>query len=296
MNIEEKLRGALDAPAPPPTTTLDHVLKRGRRRVFAQRAGAMLGVVVAVAGIGIGATTLNHAAPDRMPADQPNEAPATVEHAVGWPRVSTPPQVPHGTWTPTVSAPAGWPTPTLPLCDTKAPSIARPVELGGELPSQEFVSTWLDQARKLLPGSTLGDAKVEPSQTQYRFDVSDSRGTGSIRIFAARFVGTPLANADDTLWEAGDCEPARRLLHPNGSVAQLHSVRPYGPYQTLTQTLDVFRKDGLLVQLEMHNFGSPSYNVSDPGNLTNVQRAGRPTLPLSDEQFEKLGLALAEAG
>ncbi|MDT7787900.1 MAG: hypothetical protein QOF58_6319, partial [Pseudonocardiales bacterium] len=59
MNIEEKLRGALDTPAPPPTTTLDHVLKRGRRRVFAQRAGAMLGVVAVVAGVGFGAATLN---------------------------------------------------------------------------------------------------------------------------------------------------------------------------------------------------------------------------------------------
>lgn len=299
MNLEEKLRGALDVSAPPPTTTLDHVLKRGRRRVFAQRAGAVLGVFAVVAGIGIGATTLNHAAP-RTPADQPSNVPSSVVRESGWPRVSTPAQTPYATWSPATSAPppAGRPVVNTPLCDIKAPSIPRPVGLGAQPLEPELVARWRSLAEKLLPEVTVSKVVRFPSNTYYEFDVSDSGGTGSIRIYAGKFAGTPLANADDALWETGDCEPARRVVQPNGSVVQLHSVRPYEPFQTLTQALAVYRHDGLIVQLELRNFGSPDYTADNPANPKATRRtgAGRPTLPLTGEQFARLGPAIAEAG
>lgn len=298
MNIEDELRGALDVSAPPPTTTLDHVLKRGRRRVFAQRAGAVLGVFAVVAGIGIGATTLNHAAPDSTPADQPNYGPATVEHATGWPRVNTPPQIPYGTWTPATSAPppAGWPVLDLPLCETKASQRSQKLDIGAvKFNRVPAVDGWLDQARKVLPEVTIGAATPQAiTHTSYEADVSDSRGTGSIRITVGRFTGTPKAAADDALWETGDCQPARRLEF-GGSIMQLHSVRPSEPFQTLVQVLRVYREDNSVIQLELRNFGSQDYGIDpNPPNAPGRIGAGRPTLPLSEEQFSRLGPVFAE--
>jgi hypothetical protein len=298
MNIEEKLRGALDVSAPPPTTTLDHVLKRGRRRVFAQRAGAVVGVFAVVAGIGIGATTLNQAAPDSTPADQPSYGPATVEHATGWPRVSTAPQIPYGTWSPATSAPppSGWRVVDIPLCEIRPSQRPPNLDLGAVQFDPEPVAAWLDQARKVVPEVTIRAATPNPGHTSYEADVSDSRGTGSIRITVGRFAGTPQLAADNSLWETGDCQPAQRLEF-DGSVMQLHSTRPFEPFQTLVQALRVYRKDGLLIQLELRNFGSLD-RALDPGRPDTTRRTGpgRPTLPLSEEQFSRLGPIFAELG
>ncbi|SFR16811.1 hypothetical protein SAMN04488564_104447 [Lentzea waywayandensis] len=288
MNIEDELRGALDVSAPPPTTTLDHVLKRGRRRVFAQRAGAVLGVFAVVAGIGIGATTLNQAAPPE-PADQPNHGPATVEHSVGWPRVNTPARTPYGTWTPTASA--GGAAINIPLCTVKAPSVPRERGLGAQPLAPELVAKWRDQVQKLVPEMTIGTVTGFPSNVFFEFDVSDSSGTGSVMVWAARFAGTPQASADDGLWETGDCEPARRLVQPDGSVVQLHAVRPVEPLQAIRQALAVYRKDGLLIQIEQRNHRSGDVAAHNPAN-PDVTR--RPTLPLTDEQFSRLGPIIAE--
>lgn len=295
MNIEDELRGALNVSAPPPTTTLDHVLKRGRRRVFAQRAGAVLGVFAVVAGIGIGATTLNHAAPDPTPADPPNYGPATVEHATGWPRVDVPPQIPYGTWAP---PPSGGPVVNIPLCSVKRPSAPRSPGFGAQPLAPELVAKWREKAEKLVPEMTVGNVTGFPSNVLYEFDLSDSRGAGSIRIWAARFTGAPQAAADDGLWETGDCEPPRRLVQPDGSVVQLHSVRPFEPFQSMTQTLAVYRTDGLLVQLDLRSFSSKDFTADDPANPSARKRtgAGRPTLPLTEEQFIKLGPVIAEMG
>jgi hypothetical protein len=295
MNLEDELRGALNVAAPPPTTTLDVVLQRGRRRVFAQRAGAVLGVVAVVAGIGFGAATLNQAAP-REPADRLDPGPATVVHELGWPRVSTPPQKPYDTWRPASSAPppAGRAVAEVPMCDMKPSTRQRVVQLGQQSVSPAFVSAFLVRVREELPGMTIGDPESNASGTNYEFDVSDAGGTGSIRLSAGKFTGTPLEHADDALWETGDCEPARRLHSGDGSIMQLHSVRPYEPFQSLIQVLAVYRKDGLHVQLELRNFGSPDVrsNPNQPGVSQRIG-AGRPTLPLSEEQFARLGPAVA---
>ncbi|MFD5824055.1 hypothetical protein [Lentzea sp. NPDC060358] len=298
MNIEDELRGALDVSAPPPTTTLDVVLKRGRRRVLAQRAGAVLGVFAVVAGIGVGATTLNHAAPP-TPADAPDYGPATVEHALGWPRVDTPPRVPYRTWSPAASAapPAGRPVVDIPLCDITPSLRPENLDLGAVVFEPEPVAAWLDQARKALPEVTIGAATPNRYHTAYEADVSDSRGTGSIRITAGRFAGDPRVAADAALWETGDCRPAQRL-ELAGSVVQLHGVRPFEPFQSLVQALRVYRSDNTLLQVELRNFGSPDYVADDPKNPGAPRRTGqgRPTLPLSDEQFSRLGPVFAEVG
>ncbi|MDQ3790605.1 MAG: hypothetical protein M3422_25635, partial [Actinomycetota bacterium] len=57
----QALRTLTDDPAPPVTTTVDQVLRRGKRRVFVQRAVAIAGVVAVVAAIGAATVLLRSA-------------------------------------------------------------------------------------------------------------------------------------------------------------------------------------------------------------------------------------------
>lgn len=294
MNIEDELRGALHVAAPPPTTTLEAVVKRGRRRVFAQRAGAALGVVAVVAGIGFSAATLNHAAPPPQQADEPNHGPATVEHGLGWPRVVTPAQQPYSTWTPASSAPPapGRAVVDVPMCNMRM--ATQEVVLSTEPFTADFTARLLERVPRELPDKKIGNAPGNSVLQAVEFDITDAGGTGSLRVTGGRFTGTPQAYADDALWETGDCEPPKRLVLSNGTIVQLHAVRPFEPFQSLVQRLSVFRNDGLLVQLELRNFGSPDL-APDPKQQGQWRRtgAGRSTLPLSEEEFSRLGLVVA---
>lgn len=287
MNIEEKLRGAFDAPAPPPTATLEAVLKRGRRRVFAHRAGAVLGVVAVVAGIGIGATTLNVATPP-TPADAPNDLPTAAQD---WPRVDTPARTPQHTWAPgsTAPPPAGRQVLRIPVCPLTWPK--QEVHPGAD----QLPAGFADELARLLPRE-LPDKTITtwPTGRGLQFDVTDGGGTGSVEFAAARFTGSPLDFANDSLWETGDCAPARRLVLPDGSVVQLHETRGLEPFQSLVQRMSVFRADGLLVRVELCNYGSPDV-TPDPHTPGTVMRtgAGRADLPLTEEQFMRLGPAIA---
>ncbi|MEV6241727.1 hypothetical protein [Lentzea sp. NPDC051838] len=307
MNIEEKLRGALDAPAPPPTTTLDVVLKRGRRRVFAQRAGAVLGVFAVVAGIGLGSTVLNHAAPDPSPADELPDGPATVVHELDWPRVNVPSQQPLGTWTPgsTAPPPPGRPVLSFPQCEMKQRFDRETTYFGGEEIPAKTVARYVDTARRLFPDITVGEPRLRKEGQQIRgvdIDLTDAQGTGSISITAGRLAGPPQTEADRDVWLTGDCQPPRRKVLGSGTTLQLYGVQPSEPFQSLTQLLTEYRamEFGYTVQVELRNWGTPDLrrdpNQPDPNQPGSWERVGqgRATLPLTEEQFARLGLAVAE--
>ncbi|MDX8049512.1 hypothetical protein SK571_08995 [Lentzea sp. BCCO 10_0798] len=299
MDIEEKLRGALNVPAPPPTTTLDTVLRRGRRRVFAQRVGAALGVVAVVAGIGFGAATLNQAAPQPRQADRPDAGPATVEHALTWPRVNTPPQTPYGTYSPASTAPPppGRAIISMPRCNIGQRKWAMKVPVGGVKPTDEFVQKWIGTVRAQLPEMRVSDLSPRLDKApalDYSVDLTDAGGTGSVRLSLGRFAGTPLEYADDNLWTSGDCAPPYRTTLPDGTIVQLHSVRAAEPFQTLLQVMEVFRPDGLMLQLDLANYGSADLRPAAQEGYWERTGAGRATMPLTDEQFSRLGPAIAE--
>ncbi|NKE55741.1 hypothetical protein FXN61_02455 [Lentzea sp. PSKA42] len=295
MNIEEKLRGALDVAAPPPTTTLDVVMKRGRRRVFAQRAGAVLGVVAVVAGIGIGATTLNMAGPPPTPANEPDAGPATVVHSVGWPRVNTPPQIPYGTWTPAATAPPpdGRPIVSMPRCNIQARKLALATPIGNERLPDDFVAKWIDTVRRQVPEVQVSALSPGVGRAEYAVDLADGGGTGSVRLTAGRFAGSATVYADDSLWTFGNCAPPYRTVLPDGTVIQLHDVRAAEPFQTLLQVMEVYRPDGLLLQLELANYGSKDLRPAAQQGYWERIGPGRLTPPLSEEQFARLGPAIA---
>jgi hypothetical protein len=77
-------------------------------------------------------------------------------------------------------------------------------------------------------------------------------------------------------------------------VLQYYSVVPSEPFQSLTQSLRIYRPNGLVDEIAVHNFGSPDVRRNDDGSRDRFGK-GRPTLPLTVEQLKTIGLAVAHA-
>lgn len=264
MNIEDELRGALDVPAPPPSTTLEDVLKRGRRRVLTQRVGAMLGVVAVVAGIGFGAMTINLHKPPAPADDDVDYGPAMVLHDVAWPRVQVARRTPADPARPESGcAPAGEPN------------------VGQEPQRAEKLSVWFTRLQGVAPEMQV-TASGQDNVFGYEVQVGDNLGAGKVRLERGFFTGSPLDAANAAVWATGSCEPPQRTTDANGAVYQLYDPRAVPEVDAISQTLYVFRADGKVFRVQQLNLG------------LNSTRSTRPSLPLTQEQFAKLGPIIAE--
>ncbi|MFI6100671.1 hypothetical protein ACIA8G_34410 [Lentzea sp. NPDC051213] len=284
MNIEDELRGALDVAAPPATTSLEAVLRRGRRRVFAQRAGAVAGVVAVVAGVGLGAGTLTSGPPPASPATAVQLPRVAVERDLDWTRVDVPPQQPKGQ-----------------DCERGGRTVQPSTGIGaGDVPP-EFVARFLQDMRELMPGFKIEPTAVKDGNYKWeqQFDLTDGEGTGSAQLIAGRFTsGSPQTYADDGLWITGDCAPPRRKVLADGTILQLHSVhrfRPDKPVEVYSQAVYAYRHDGLILKIEIRTVGSRHMRpVPGSAGFWEPFVSGRPSLPLTEEQFARFGLAVAE--
>jgi hypothetical protein len=256
MNVEDELRGALDVSAPPATTTLDDVLRRGRRRLFARRAGAAFGAMAVVAVIGIGGAVWNQAGPS-VPLGNPGE----------WPRASE-----------TVREPLHPNDPDRD-CGMQLPAVPLVRNFGAESFSADQLRSWRKKAQAVISPVDVESEVVEDVLNMYDFDVVDERGTGSVRLSAGRFSGTPSEAADEAVWAYGSCQAPRRAEARDGTVYQLYDMRRQSP--TKAQTLHVYRPDGRVFRIEQFNQGRAQAML------------GRETLPLTVEQLVKLGPAVA---
>lgn len=297
MTIEDELRGALDVAAPPARTTLDEVMKRGRRRVFAQRVGAVLGVVTVVAGVGFSAASLNSA--DPTPATPPTSRtePAPSEQPLDWPRVNLPPQASPKVHTPDATAPPppGRAILRLPVCERKQSKVPMVQDTGTVIFEPELLIKLQEALLRHRGNAKVGGLKSEfDDPIHYLADVSDERGTGSVIVFAGRYTGTPLAAADAGVWETGDCNPPYRRVLANGTIVQLHEVHIYGPFQLIAQRMVVYRPDGLMLKFELRNFGTPDLRRSASRAEWEFVGTSRETLPMTQQQFAALGLTVAE--
>lgn len=265
MKIEDELRGALDISAPPPTTTLDDVLRRGKRRVYAKRSGAAFSALAVVALIGL----------------------ATVIRPVAEPM--TPPLSPPWAMTP-LNTPAQIPF------DGSCAEIQRKKPLTvafGEVPfgADNFANLQRNMKTE-LPAVQIGDAQTRNNEAV--FNVRDEHGEGSIRLWVGKFAGTPAEAADDGLWEYGDCSPGLRGVLPDGTVLQLQPQRPRDAEAAFAQTLFVYRADGSVYRIEQANSALKLLGGGTRSERWELEQTDQVTLPLTDEQMEKLGLAVAE--
>jgi hypothetical protein len=305
-DLERELRAMADMTAPPSTTVLDDVLRRGRRRVYLLRAGAAAGVVAVVAGAGFTALGLR-ANPTSLPPAVDGPAvtiTTTVNQAVPWPAADLPAQTPYGTWQPAMSAPPepGRAVLALPLCQSHwSEQVA---ELGATPMSSTVADAFGKVVGLVVTPAEAGEQKTvilqptEPgSGVAYSrwIDVTDAGGTGSVTIAEGRYTGTPLAAADREAFLYGNCEPPIRQVMGDGTVVQYVSAVPSEPFQSLTQGLRIYHPDGVVVEIVQRNFGSPDFRVNDAGTAFDRFGKGRPTLPLSADQFSSIGEMVAGA-
>ncbi|MET1076277.1 MAG: hypothetical protein ABWY11_26780 [Umezawaea sp.] len=308
-DLERELRSVIDTTAPPSTTALDDVLRRGRRRVYALRAGAVAGVVAVVAGAGLAAFALRSTPTSMPPADGPAvTSTGTVPPPAPelWPVVDLPNQVPYGTWKPAASAsPApGREILNMPQCSVHWEDRVA-VDFGTAPVSSEFLDAFvgvIGQVSGLAVPGELKTAVLQSTQNdgQVSFsswiDVTDVGGTGSLSIAEGRYTGAPLEAADQEAFLSGNCNPPNRLVMDDGTVVQHVSAVPSEPFQSLTQQMRIYRPDGRSVEIVLRNFGSPDFRVDDAGTSFDRFGQGRQTMPLSDAQLEAIGQAVARVG
>jgi RNA polymerase sigma-70 factor (sigma-E family) len=280
--LRDAYRAELGEPAPAPHTSVDDVMRRGRRRVFAQRATGVMGVLLAVAGIGVGASTLSAGPSTPLPpADTiTTTTPTTVRAEVGWPRLNEPSRTP----TLKVSQMPG--IPPLPCEQQGTP------QLGGWAGIIEAPGTVRAAFEQAISGPAHPD--VTPPRNpgeRNNYALWANTGHGSIWLRAGTFTGSPLAHADDQKWATGDCVAPKRHVLANGTVIQLHVVREGMPVPTLTQLLMIYTPAGRTYQILLSNHSGEF--ILDGG--MDQEKGGRPELPLSEERLAEIGLAVAEA-
>ncbi|MFD4672902.1 hypothetical protein ACFWNN_24465 [Lentzea sp. NPDC058450] len=224
MRIQDELRGALDVPAPPTVTTLEDVIKRGKRQVAVRRAGIAGSVLAVVAVIAAGVLIWPFGTAGRS--DPVNWARATV--APG--HVPDPPR----------DSRACRDNPNPP------PPILTP---GGESLDRKQTDAWLDLTHSILPNERLDTTPVGYDDVRvFTINIGDY---SAVRFTRVRFDGlSPSAAADRALWASGACTLPRRATNADGTVFQLYDGAPTG------QALYVFRADGRSLRMEQVSVSS----------------------------------------
>ncbi|WP_143261338.1 hypothetical protein [Allokutzneria sp. NRRL B-24872] len=236
---EQDLRAALqrvvDGAAPPPATRVEEVIRRGRRRVLITRIGTVASAIVAVVGIGVGASALGNLG---LGADGERLPPAG-------PAVSTPPvpmpESPRPGWTvhePTYVSPA----PTSKYPDARvAPcqQITLPAASGREvLPEEMYLPVLLNGLSKHYQGDSVQVisktwVNVNRGLAEVAVHSKDRKLQRTFSLSAGRYGG-PLAQAAEYYASAvtGGCAQKMHWLNlPGGAVVQASSegLRAFTP-------------------------------------------------------------------
>ncbi|MCP2170458.1 hypothetical protein [Goodfellowiella coeruleoviolacea] len=311
------LRSLLDQPSPPSTTDLDQLIRLGRRRLVARRLVAAVGVLAAVAGIGIGAAVTGGLRTGEVgSAVQPTHGASlttTTSDAslpTDWQKpTGMPTEVPYGTWSPAPGEPlpSGATAMVAPLCKaTDDPTFeAAGVEVSPQVRQAvvEAVTLTAPRAEVGQAVSVVGEAGQDgqaaapedaPTATATTLvDVTDRDGTGSVSVRAGLTRARPEEAADAQVFVQGNCEPPVRRVLDNGTVLQLYPVRTSGPYQSLTQALRLYTPAGMAYEVAVHNWGSPDLYQAREGVPSKRVSPGRATLPLTERQLAEIGTAVA---
>jgi hypothetical protein len=222
MRIEDELRGALDVPAPPPSTRLEDVLARGRRKVAVRRAG-IAGSTLAVVAV-------------------------VVAGVLGWPFGSPGASDPVN-WARAAPAPgqvADPPRDSRACAENSNPSPN--LGVGGESLAAEQVRAWRDLTQAALPDERVSSEHPQVVENGIsRVFTVYAGDTGSVRFSRSRFDGSPAAAADKAMWGTGACLPPRRTTNGEGTVFQLYDAIPAG------QSMYVFRADGRRLRIDQIN-------------------------------------------
>ncbi len=311
QELSGRLKSEVDGPAPAARTDLAEVLRRGRRRLLARRAGASAGVLAVVGVVGFGTAALGDlAAPEHSPPAGDGYLVTTSPATVGpeWTAVDRPPRTPYGTFTPASTAPPppGREIQAIPQCDPGAGS--RFTAWDSSRPRTPVMNAWAHALEQVASPARVGPVQLRtvPADKQKRpdsvdghvqwIDVTDEQGTGSVDLRTGRTALDPVAAADDEAFAEGNCAPPRRLVRSDGTVLQYYPVRVSEPFQSLSRVLRVYSPTGEVHAITVRNFGSPDLSPQPDHRGFHRTGPGRATLPLTEEQLTRIGLAVADAG
>lgn len=277
MFTDDEARHALhalnDEPVPPVATSLDQVLRRGRRRVFLRRASAVAGVAVVVAAIG--ATTIllrgsEDAGGDRVQVAATTSATPTAPATVWEPQpvdeetckqnpLNNVPGTPQGTLLPKNVVELAF---TGAIVDVVSPDL---IPLSAD---------WQEHSQKA--DGPRGYIVVE---------IPMGNGNGQLQLEATVFPGTPTQMADASLYTYGDCTAPMRHTLADGTVMQLFQADRRDPEQP-TQHLQVYRPDGRMYIVTAAGWGQQDYVPAAGGGHFIV--GGRGKLPVTEQQLSEI--------
>jgi hypothetical protein len=274
----DALRTLTDDPAPPATTTIDEVLRRGRRRVFVQRASAVAGVVAVVAAIGVAAVLL-----------RPGEPGGGVHVAQSTTALPTP----------TGPLP-GWRTIEIDESDCKkTPVIHVPGTPPDSLLPQAVVHPAFISAVEAVTGRGVSanteqwvmySPKANGPRGYIEVEVPMANGNGQLQLEAYVYGGTPTAMADASLYSYGDCKPPARRTLDDGTVLQLFQRNAFNPEQP-SQHLQIWRPDGRQYVITSAGW-SQADMVPVEGSTAFSIEGGRGDLPTDDAQLAEIATKL----
>ncbi|SER45813.1 hypothetical protein [Actinokineospora terrae] len=276
MSVDEHaLRDLLAGPAPAGTTSLEEVVRRGRRLVYV-RAAKTSTIMVLVVGLITGSLSWLQGA--QMPPAVLRLLPSEAD----WPRVDLRPST-----TPRLWNGGGPPRYVCPV--TGEPQVGYGEVSGAVLGvTRTAVSKVLSKTKigywDALTGGTSG--------TLADLDLTDTNGVGSLAVRSAIFTGSPTSFADALAFTDSNCEPPKRLVTQDGTVVQVYPEVPSEPYVTLTMRARIFRPNGSLVVLEVRSFGSVHLRQTADGA---ERLPGRTTLPMTEAQLAQVAAWVAAA-
>lgn len=286
------LRTLNDDPAPPITTTIDEVLRRGRRRVFVQRAAAVAGAVAVVAAIGVMAVLLRPAEQSGGGVQVADSTTPTMPTAPTAPTTSTAPASPEG-------ALPGW---QLMPIDEVACKVNPLPKLHGTPPDallpQAVVQPAFNEAVESITGAVanVGDAiwmdhspKANGPRGYLVVEIPMDNGNGQLQLEAEVYPGSPEEMADASLYSYGDCKPPSRRVLDDGTVLQLFQADFYNPEQP-TQHLQVYRPDGRIYVVTAAGWSEA--DMVPVGEGASTIEGGRGKLPTTGKQLAEIATGL----
>lgn len=297
-------RTLADEPAPPVETTFDEVLRRGRRRVLAQRASAVAGVVAVVGAIGVGAillrpddqaggvrvggtdTTVVSSTRDTPKTPQSQETPSAP--------TSTPP-TPQST-----SALPGWNPVNIPpsvsreseaSCD--AHIVEQPPPLSDQPVDPQAKLMWafstsvgavlpiVREDKELVQGSVDGSPRL-----YYSVDVAMDNGNGQLQLEAGTYGGAAEKAANTEVAIRGACNTPYRRIMADGTVLQLYPAEDTNGDRPI-QSLRIYRPDQRIYIITSAGYSAADI-VRGRDSTSETISGGRGKLPTTDAQFAEI--------
>lgn len=289
-NAARRALGTLsDEPAPPVSTTLDQVLKRGRRRVFVQRASAVAGVMAVVAAIGVSAVLLRpgdeqdgfQVAGPTSPGTSHSDAPRSDTTPPGTSTNTDAPPPPTGQF----AVVPGWDvvvTPRSPAspCDSTINMLPPEPEID-ILPQDIVQSAFVSAVESVTKSATTlvtaewqaHSPKITGPRGYVAIEFPASDGTAQVQLETMRYGGNPTDYADASISTYGNCTPPLRRTLSDGTVMQLFP--PNGADSPApNQPLQIYRPDNRM------------YIITD------LLSRGTGAVPLSAEQLADVATKL----